>query len=331
MNRPWVPTVIVTCILGGCGGDQGTAVNASDTATGGAADGTGGAGQASGGGAGVQPKDAGSDDGSPPTAGSGGGSSDAAAPAQGAFGLPEFLYRAQTVGSPTLTADELELFLVLEDEDDALRIAVMKRASVSEPFAMPVDVPELAACSADAFPSIDVTADGLRMYLDCAGLESSGQLYRAERPDRDSPFVVDADPIGTVGLSIDVGADELTAYSSPDDSHDFTQMFTRSSVNEDFSLAARIPGLAGELSAPELAADGLTMFGHIWEEGSTRLAAAYRSSTTEPFGPPNTDGLPVRPDGEADGSPVISGDGHGLYFLRSDREARDITLQVARR
>ncbi len=71
-----------------------------------------------------------------------------------------------------------------------------------------------ATCAAEDYPALDVSDDGLRMYFTC--LDGPAPLRLATRTSRSAAWVVDADPIGTVGDSITVSGDELTAVGVRD-------------------------------------------------------------------------------------------------------------------
>jgi hypothetical protein len=221
-----------------------------------------------------------------------------------------------------VTADDLELF-----HSSGEQIVVRKRASKAEAFSEPAPVVEYAAlCPGVELellnPSLDISADGLRLYFVC--IDTEGPLGLAERPNRDSAFVIAADPIGNAGASVSISADELTLYSATaNDSGALVLRSERASTAEDFGPAVRIEELASEFRHPEISADGLSLFGlapgaPVPSIGAPTwfLVVATRPAPGATFSQPMTSGLPAAATGYSDYSPSVSGDCSSLYFTR---------------
>jgi len=175
-------------------------------------------------------------------------------------------------------------------------------------------------CTAAQTMFIDVSEDGLRLYLSCANTVvdmTTAPLRRASRSNRTSPFMLDTAPIGMVARSFSLSADELTAFASPlaidDPGEDF--VYKRTAVTDSFGPGERLPGIPASFRNPEPTRDGLQLFGAL-AEPTTSLAFATRASVSAPLSTPDKTGLPTQPDGAiAVGSPAITADCRTLFFV----------------
>jgi hypothetical protein len=278
----------------------------------------GAAGSSSSGGAHGASGGAGGDVGS---AGSGGGQQPECA---GTFSTLETVFAGETnqiPGALSVTADDLELFYSV-----AGHVLVRKRASTSEAFSEPVSLPEIdglcAPTETPVNPSLDISEDGLRLYVTCTDAE--GPLRLATRPDRNSSFEPTAESVGTVGASISISSDELVAVSSTTNGGDALLLRSeRASLGEPFSDPVRVAEITGPFRHPELSGDGLSLFGVVPKDPSLpldianwRLAVASRTSPSGSFSAPSFAGLPEPPDTQADYAPTVSGACESLYFTR---------------
>jgi hypothetical protein len=242
-----------------------------------------------------------------------------------------FLFAGSDTAIPqsfSVTGDDLELFYE-EFRIETNAIMVRKRATRDAPFGEAVELPaELTAwCPTPATaPSLDVTDDGLRLYLTCVAdpLEGepveAGPIRVAERPDRSSPFTLRPEQFGVAWTSISVSPDELSLLSSDlsNLSAPVTMLSQRSSRDEPFGQ----PGLAGGIDRsfwhPEFAHDSLHVFGALQPEGAPGLLVfVTRPNGSATFSPPSNTGLPVAPPSSALSylTPTLSADCRSIYFL----------------
>lgn len=337
MVREWQPgQVVLFAALLACG-SAGEASEASE-ATGGV--GTGGTSSTGGGSSGGPGSGGTSGAAAAGTSGGGaGGSAGALADCSGAFGTPELVFDSGTspAGSLTLTADELELYYGLQDTStDAFPVFVRKRSSRVEPFGNPTEVPELTSICAPAQPSMDVSNDGMRMYMECD--YGVGPLHIATRASRSEPFQRTGSPLGDVGDSIDVSADELVLIGVKDVTSDGrVGMHQRASLDAPFGAETPVPGIDGEFRHPTLAPDGLTLFGTLnpdpADPAASRLAVAERTTSSAAFSVPIELVVPGASQQNSDYTPALSADCRSLYFLRAagDAASRTWSVYVARR
>jgi hypothetical protein len=220
--------------------------------------------------------------------------------------------------SPTLSADELELFYGSTDVTGMIKeIRRSTRASKLEAFEPGDLVPELdAACLAAEDRTLDLTPDGLRAYVVCYDptVSFSGALRVARRSSPGSSFVLDAESYGTVGASPSLVAGELTLYSGGfEGGTAFPLVFQRAATDEQFGEGSPIEGVSSPATSPDVSADGLNLvFG-----SDSGLMLATRANVEEPF---VTRGLAI--DATSDtavtswNSPAISEDCRSLYAVR---------------
>jgi hypothetical protein len=250
--------------------------------------------------------------------GAGSGGSGATLDCEGTFGPPRLLLDAGAahLASPTLPADELELFYVTYDADGTnRRILRSTRASRAETFPLASEVAELNALCTDPAEraAIDLSADGLRAYVSCADV-TLGRMLLAQRSSKTAPFVAAGSASTAIGSSAAVNATELVVYSSSGES-DAGFVFTtplmamRNSTAEPFGTPVPVPGLTGiPLVAPDPSPDELSLFGGF--EGR-QLTVARRNTSSEPFGAP----VDITVALSASGAPHISVDCRRLYFI----------------
>jgi hypothetical protein len=303
---------------GGGAGSSGAASGAAGAATGGSghAAGAGGTAAATAGGS--------------PTA----GATSAGANAGGSAGTPSsvclepwttgtVVYQAPAgadLGSPTVAADQLEMFFEQTDPSaqGAEHFMRATRTAADGDFSNPAIVPELdAACASSDIRSISLSPDALRAYIVCYASQttnSNGPLQIARRASRTDPFVLDAMTYGTVGASVAPSANELQVVSSSEQDATGTApplLYLRSSLNDPFGTGTPIPGFEQiYLVAPELGPDNLTLFGAV----SGNIVVASRTNALSTFGAPMT---VFASDGTTTffGAPEVSGDCHYLYYV----------------
>jgi hypothetical protein len=195
-------------------------------------------------------------------------------------------------------------------------------------------------CPTALDPSLDVSDDGLRLYLTCIdttmqntnGGYTSGPIRLANRTSRNGTFTLQETEFGTGNVSISVSQDELTAFWS-----DYTTttnplpvMATRSSIADPFGPAMAIPGITDSVRQPELADDGEHLFGSVQLLYANFHIFMYtRRGATGPFMPiggtdlvvqqngyPQDDPSTPLIEGASDYSPTVTSDCKSLYFMR---------------
>lgn len=247
------------------------------------------------------------------SSGSGGSGGGGTLNCEGTFGPPRLLLDAgsTSLASPTLGADELELFYVTYDTGGAnRRIRRSMRASRTDGFPLGNEVPELNALCSDPAESaaLDLTADGLRAYVSCADTTVLGRMLLARRTSKTTAFAAIGSVASEIGGSAAVNATELTVYSTGADLAT-PLVATRASTAEPFGTPAPVPGLTGvELVAPDPSGDELVLFGGL---GGRQLTVARRSSLNEPFGAPVDISVPL----DASGAPHVTADCRRVYFV----------------
>jgi hypothetical protein len=257
----------------------------------------------------------------------------------GAFGDGQVLVAGakQTIlSSPTVPADELELFFVEHDlsQGGAPRILRAARATRDASFGDPAPVTELdSVCTSSDERGISVTADGLRLYVDCYTGTSSftpGPLRLARRASRDMAFTIDSATYGTVGPQIDVTSDELTAFTSSEmNTTSPPREYSRSTPSDPFANGQAVAGLENTAFAmPFLATDGLTLYGGVDPD----LVSFRRSTPSGPFSASDVV-FAGQKNAVSYKAPEVSADCRTLYFVRIDGAAgmSSYSLEVAKR
>lgn len=355
------------------GGDAGSSTGGNGGSTGGssAAGGASGGSAGSTGGDGTTGGSGGTMDGSGGTTGGSGGTtggsanggsagsagSDGQVDCTGTFGTPELLFSAppgETPQSLSITGDDLELYYEVESESAGPRLEVRKRSRRTDAFGPPTVLPAelMELCTGPTGPSLDVSDDGLRLYLTCVDTTGEvivpGPLRLAERASRSAGFaLLRPTAIGQGGVSISVSADELTAFWSDyaDRSAPKPVTATRGSLDAAFGSPSGPAGAANDtLRHPEISSDLRNLFGALDAgTGFSRLVMYVRPSPSVAFGAPGTQGLPTPPaitddpgtpevEGVEDLSPTLSADCRSLYFLRyTHGPTRTFDVYAARR
>jgi hypothetical protein len=295
--------------MSGYGGSAGTNARGGDggAATGGVSGGQGGVsgnpgvgGQSAAGSAGENAGDGGTAGGSP------------SIDCSGTFGEPRVVFDPNTAKlfSPTLNAEETELLYAMGD--DNLQYFRSTRSSKLDEFGTGEPLTELdAACVTTDSRTIDLSADGLRVYLVCYGPDNpnTNTLRIALRPAPGAPFVLDPKSYGAVGPSAAIATGDLTLYSSavmigqgP------ALVFERATRSAPFDAGKAIPGLESyALVTPDVSTDGLALFASYMGG----IVVATRASASDSF----TFGDFIVPSGEYV-SPAISEDCRSLYAVR---------------
>lgn len=250
----------------------------------------------------------------------------------GTFGDANAVFQdGPRVTTPTLTADELLLFYARGASGEE-RFHVSTRASRTEAFPPGVSVPELdAACQPTDDRSIDISNDGLTAYVSCYATGTLGEpttLYALARSSRTEAFG-SASEVGSMTPSSSIEDDGLSAVWSGEDTPS-TRLATRTSTTESFGNDSELLGLEStNVYAPDLAPDGLAIYGGIDTAEGRSLAVATRSNRDEPFGAPAVftaliDGLPNS------GAPELSADCRSLYFVGVDEAVQFHVFRATR-
>jgi len=242
--------------------------------------------------------------------------------------------------SPSISADGLELYFQsnrLGFERVQYWVWVARRARTSDPFGEPERLVLDAA-------NPDISEDGRTLY---AARDSSPEgeldidLYRCERPDRESPFgpPIPIDELNTPYKdgSPTVTADELTVFFHSDRPGSVGRtdlwMARRPSRHVPFDPPLPVGGVNTEFQemTPSVTPDGLALYfasDRPGGAGALDIWVARRRETGEPFGPAhnlacvNTDGTEKACD--------ISSDGLTLYLrTKHDTDPGKSQLAVA--
>jgi hypothetical protein len=246
---------------------------------------------------------------------------------EGAFTqpAPQILTGKPLPSNLTVTGDELELFFNLENV-----ISSHKRVSTGVLFPDATPVAELGdVCGALVVGGMDVTLDGLRLYIACSDDAGGylGPLRLATRTDRQSPFVLAPGALGTVGNSISISQDELTLYAvTAPGSMSYTLVYQRGSLNDPFGPGELVMGLGGPFRYPEISPDGLNLFG-VAGPDSGRLVVASRGAASGPFSSPTSVGLPAPAASYTQFAPTISQTCR-LWYLNFTPGAASSTIDV---
>jgi len=340
---------------GGCGG--GTEEPGDDAVAGTSSSGTGGhatggsGGQAAGGsggqaaGTGGVPSQAGTSAGGTSNGGSSAGTagSTTTSDCTGTFGEPTLILNDgpnKIAGqSLSVTGDDLELFYEVPGPEHGVMVRTRTQRDAAFGDAREIAAAVIDFCPPEEGPSIDISDDGLRLYMTCVNTVTANPdepfapapIYVAERPNRTTlDFVRRPDALGLGGISFSVSADELTAFWSDysDTSNPTVLTGTRSSLSGSFSAGTEPLGLnQAVLRFPELSTDGLHLFGSLKTGAISSIVMYTRASLSGDFRTPSSEGLPVPPviaddpntpsaENVSDFSPTLSADCRSLYFLR---------------
>ncbi|HEY3499955.1 MAG TPA: hypothetical protein VGK73_34935, partial [Polyangiaceae bacterium] len=254
----------------------------------------------------------------------------------GDFGTPVLLFSGASNAIPqslSVTGDDLELYYQ-ENRTETQHLFVRKRTSRDASFGAPT---ELSPALFDwcptpvTTPNIDVSDDGLRLYITCnPDMTDAGALYPpgpirlATRPDRNTDFALLPDTLGTAWMSVSVSPDELTVVSTDlaDIEQPKTMLGVRASRDLPFDPAIEVTGDDDPFRHPELVGDAFTLFGS-WENNGTypaRIAVRTRPVLEPRFGASEPAGVPVPAEMPmvtvSDLTPTLSADCRSLYFLR---------------
>lgn len=264
----------------------------------------------------------GASDGGGGGAGAGGGSPDASmtvgdggyqsrgVDCSGEFGPPvRVLDDNALVASPAITGDELELFYARDVAGKAELVSSV-RGSKEVSFPAGVRVASLDDYCTTAQPerTLDVTADGLRVYFVCRAL-TSGQtpLIFASRSRRTDPFVVQGQ-VGSVGNAPALFGGELQVLAPRYGGTGALEVGNRASTSDSFGPMQAIPELSGSLNSPTLSEDGLVLF----VTRTPNIVVTSRPDAGAPFGSTLT---PVAALPFPGASAEISADCRTLYFV----------------
>jgi hypothetical protein len=261
-----------------------------------------------------------------------------------AFGTP-VLVVPDTPGvipqSLTVTGDDLELFYE-EQRSDGAHLVVRQRSDRNAAFGDETELdPSLWSwCPAPGDPNIDVSDNGLRLYMTCVdttaidadGGYPAGPIRVAERATRSGSFALNPNEFGTANVSLSVSRDELTAFWSDysTTTNPLPVMATRQSLTDPFGPAMALTNVVDSLHNPELADDDEHLFGslqilyqyyHIYM--FTRRGNGWYFDTPTPQDEvvPHSDAVEDDPntsvlEGASDYTPTVSGDCNSLYFMR---------------
>lgn len=228
-----------------------------------------------------------------------GGASAVAKSCTGPFATPQLVFTEATpfaVNGVSVTGDELEIYYSQRARAAPYTELVVRRAraGLDAAFGAEEPLPALAnVCDTGQRVNPDIAEDGLTLYVTCTVDVPTGQdegfspLKVAHRPDRQSAFTLDAQSAGGVFSSASLSPNELTAYTSGRFYNTPPQLFTRGSKSEQFGPNEPVPGFVTALNSPDIASDGLTIFGSVRPGvGAPQLVRATRTSPGGAFEAP---------------------------------------------
>jgi hypothetical protein len=192
------------------------------------------------------------------------------------------------------------------------------------PWAVPTRIDALSTASfADSYPTL--SADGLEMFFQ-SNRTSNNDVYRSTRPSTTAAWGA---PVRVPELSA-AGNSESGPELSSDGRRIWFSRLTVSASWEIFTATRSAPGAtwstpvvvaevnsAGADSAPQVTADGLTMFFSREVAGLDReIMTATRATTTAPWS--SAQAIPRFSSTADDDNPTVTGDGGELYFDRAN-------------
>ena len=240
-------------------------------------------------------------------------------------------------GSPTVAADETELFFTSERQGQR-DLFVSSRPDEEGPWSAPLNLgAPIDDPSAGDF-SLRLSADGKSLYF--ASTRSGGfgkaDMYVATRASRQYPW----GPAMNLGPRLNTeafeafptpSADGTTLYfnrSTAFDSQDSDiWMTTRAGPADQWSVPQRVPaGINSDRAefSPSLSTDGNTLFFASERGGAIEVWVSTRRQRSQEWGTPQKLGAEVNVAGSMTLAPFISDDQRSLYFMsgRPDAGAR---------
>ncbi len=243
--------------------------------------------------------------------------------------------------SLSISGDDLELYYE-ERRPDHAHLMVQRRTDRNAAFGPATELEgSIWSWCPDALdPSLDVSDDGLRLYLTCIdttmqnanGGYTSGPIRLATRTARTGTFMLQENTFGTGNVSISVSQDELTAFWSDysTTTNPLPVMAMRASISDPFGAAMALPGITDSVRQPELADDGEHLFGsvqllnanfHLFMYtrtggNGTFLPVDAHDIVVQQTGYPGDDPSTPAIEGASDYSPTVTSDCNSLYFMR---------------
>lgn len=261
---------------------------------------------------------------------------DAAFPT-GPFGAPVPIAELNTTGvddDPSLTDDMLELYFASDVTGTQL---VMKttRASVTDPWATPVEVAEIT--SGGNSNNCKVSGDGLMLLFTSTRSPNVGgvDIWVTARADRSSPWGI-PQPVDEVVTATDdfepsVDAEQLTLYFASQRSGGPSDLWhaTRATRSDSWGSLVRLAAVSSSSydGGPWIDRRDLVLYWHSDRDASRDLFMSMRNTPAELF-------TTTAPMTELNSSfdeqdPWLSADGHTFIFV-SDRTG-DADLYITTR
>jgi Tol biopolymer transport system component len=237
-------------------------------------------------------------------------------------------------GSPTVSADETELFFTSErkgQQDLFVSTRASSEAAWSEPVNLgaPIDDP-----IAGDF-SLRLSSDGKALYFasNRSGGFGKADMYVATRASRQDPWG------RATNLGPRLNTDAFEAFPTPSadgkmlyfnrstafDSQDSDiWVTTRAGPEDPWSAPQRAPsGINSERAefSPALSTDGNTLYFASEREGSTEIWVSTRENRTRAWDPPRRLGANVNVPRSMTLAPFISHDQRSLYFMSARPDA----------
>jgi Tol biopolymer transport system component len=233
-------------------------------------------------------------------------------------------------GSPTVSADETELFFTSERKG-LLDLFVSTQSGRAAPWTEPVNLgPPIDDPSAGDF-SLRLSSDGGAMYF--ASTRDGGfgraDLYVARRESKRHPW----GPARNLGPRLNTDAFEAFPTPGPDGTVlYFNRSTTFDSRDSDLWVSSRA-GPAGVWSEPKRApapinsdgaefspafsSDGLSMYFASDRDGPVEVWVSRRGDQSQQWGTPEKLGAEVNVPGSMTLAPFISSDQRSLYFMQA--------------
>jgi hypothetical protein len=233
------------------------------------------------------------------------------------LGVPIDTGETRAVG-PAVTNDELLLIY-----HDGTQVWESTRPNTTGMFVTNRPIAALTEQCTGTLTGVDISGDGLRVYVACGGLH---QFHRSSL-SVSAAFAYDG-MVASTSETPAVVAGELELYD-----YELGALVhaTRADLTSPFGTPTPLTSLSaeGDLIAPDLAPDGLTLYASVPTMGSSRSLVSYtRAALDADFDPGSRTLLGVE-GGLNAGSPELASSCRSLYYSALD--AMGVRIYVARR
>jgi Tol biopolymer transport system component len=236
-------------------------------------------------------------------------------------------------GSPTVSADETELFFTSERRGQQ-DLFVSTRPNRDAPWSEPVNLGAPIDDSTAGDFSLRLSADATALYFasNRGGGFGKADMYVATRVSRQHPW----SPATNLGPHLNTDAFEAFPTPSADgtmlyfnrsttfDSQDSDiWVSTRTGPEDEWSVPQRAPaGINSERAefSPSISTDGNTLFFASERGGSLEVWVSTRADRTQDWGTPERLGADINVPRSMTLAPFISNDQRSLYFMSAQQD-----------